>query len=128
MKGFLEVVKETVNPATQPVGVNLIGEESVLEGKKIRLQGKRLTICQQIAYSRMYNWSTACTAETAHCVLGAGCTGLIDAPQRVVDGCGVEARKEAAQPADTVERPGVLGEDGAARSRPRRGEAEGPGR
>lgn len=86
MESFFEVVKATVNPATQPVAVNLIGEESVLEGKKIRLQGKRLTICQQIAYSRMYGWSTCCTAETAHCVLGAGCTGLIDAPQRVVDG------------------------------------------
>ncbi len=79
MRSFLEVVKDTVNPATQPVGVNLLSDDSVLEGKKIRLQGKRLTICQQI-------WSTCCTAETAHCVLGAGCTGLIEAPQRVVDG------------------------------------------
>lgn len=86
MNSFMDVVKATVNPATQPVAVKLISDESVLAGKKIRLQGKRLTICQQIAYSRMYSWSTCCTAETAHCVLGAGCTGLIDAPQRVVDG------------------------------------------
>ncbi|WP_303722487.1 DUF169 domain-containing protein [Malonomonas rubra] len=86
MDNFLEVVNATVNPATQPVAVNLITEAAKLEGKKIRLHGKRLTICQQIAYSRMYAWSTCCTAETAHCVLGAGCTGLIEAPQRVVDG------------------------------------------
>jgi len=86
MNSFLEVVKTTVNPATQQVGVNLLNDAAGLEGKKIRLQGKRLTICQQIAYSRMYSWSTCCTAETAHCVLGAGCTGLIEAPQRVVDG------------------------------------------
>ncbi len=86
MNSFLEAVKTTVNPATQLVGVNLIGDESAIEGKKIRLQGKRLTICQQIAYSRMYAWSTCCSAETAHCVLGAGCAGLIDAPQRVVNG------------------------------------------
>lgn len=86
MENFINVLRETVNPATQPVGVNLIADKALLEGKKIRLQGKRLTICQQIAYSRMYGWSTCCTAETAHCVLGAGCTGLIDAPQRVVDG------------------------------------------
>ncbi|HEY5673607.1 MAG TPA: DUF169 domain-containing protein [Malonomonas sp.] len=86
MENFLAILKETVNPATQPVGVNLIRDPALLEGKKIRLQGKRLTICQQIAYSRMYGWSTCCDAKTAHCVLGAGCTGMIEAPQRVVDG------------------------------------------
>ena len=34
----------------------------------------------------MYGWSTYCDAQTAHCVLGAGCTGLIAAPHRVIDG------------------------------------------
>lgn len=110
MNDFLEVVKATVNPATQPVGVNLIPDESLLEGKKIRLQGKRLTICQQIAYSRMYGWSTCCNAATAHCVLGAGCTGLIDAPQRVVDGevnTGVYQRNQSAAAAMQQEMPRV---------------------
>jgi uncharacterized protein (DUF169 family) len=86
MTDFSDVLLATVNPATQAVAVKLITDTALLDGKKIRLQGRRLTICQQIAYSRMYGWSTCCTAETAHCVLGAGCTGLIEAPQRVVDG------------------------------------------
>jgi uncharacterized protein (DUF169 family) len=110
MKSFLEVVKTTVNPATQPVGVNLISDTSLLEGKKIRQQGKRLTICQQIAYSRMYSWSTSCTAVTAHCVLGAGCTGLIEAPQRVADGevnTGVYQQDQSAAAAMQQEMPRV---------------------
>lgn len=86
MADFSTIVATTVNPATQPVGVKFIYDLAELEGKKIRLEGKRLTICQQIAYSRMYGWSTCCTAETAHCVLGAACVGLVEAPQRVVDG------------------------------------------
>ncbi len=52
MKNFLETLKETVNPATQPVGVNLIADAQLLVGKKIRVQGKRLTICQQILVRR----------------------------------------------------------------------------
>jgi uncharacterized protein (DUF169 family) len=86
MDNFLATVKETVNPATQPVGVNLIADEAALEGLKIKVRGKRLTICQQIAYSRMYSWSTWIDAATSHCVLGAACTGMILPPQRVLDG------------------------------------------
>lgn len=99
MNQFFDIVKTTVNPATQPVGVKLVYDLKELDGKKIRLQGKRLTICQQIAYSRMYGWSTCCTAETAHCVLGAGCAGLIEAPQRVVDGEVNTGVYQQAQPA-----------------------------
>jgi uncharacterized protein (DUF169 family) len=58
MEYFLSTVTETVNPATQPVGVNLVRDTAVIEGLKIRVRGKRLAICQQIAYSRMYSWST----------------------------------------------------------------------
>jgi uncharacterized protein (DUF169 family) len=86
MEDFLTTVKETVNPATQPVGVNLVKDPDVLDGLKIRVKGQRLTICQQIAYSRMYGWSTWTTADTAHCVLGAGVTGMIERPARVVSG------------------------------------------
>lgn len=110
MNRFLEVIQTTVNPATQPVGVNLIMDKTQLENKKIRLQGKRLTICQQIAYSRMYGWSTCCTAETAHCVLGAGCTGLLEAPQRVLDGevnCGVYQQDRSAAAAMQQQMPRV---------------------
>jgi len=83
---FLSTLKETVNPATQPVGVSIVRDASLTEGKKIRLQGQRLAICQQIAYSRMYGWSTWADRTTAHCVLGAACAGLIAPPARVLDG------------------------------------------
>lgn len=83
---FLATVKETVNPSTQPVGVSLLRDTAVLEGKKIRVKGQRLAVCQQIAYSRMYGWSTLTDKSTAHCVLGAACAGLIAPPQRVLDG------------------------------------------
>jgi uncharacterized protein (DUF169 family) len=86
MEKFLATVRETVNPATQPVGVNLIPDAALIEGLKIKVRGKRLTICQQIAYSRMYSWSTWTDAETSHCALGAACTGMILPPQRVLDG------------------------------------------
>jgi len=86
MDKFLATVRETVNPATQPVGVNLMGDAALVEGLKIKVRGKRLTICQQIAYSRMYSWSTWTDAQTSHCALGAASTGLIVPPQRVLDG------------------------------------------
>jgi len=86
MEKFLSTVRETVNPATQPVGVNLIRDAALIEGLKIKMRGKRLTICQQIAYSRMYSWSTWADSETGHCVLGAACTGLIHPPRRVIEG------------------------------------------
>jgi len=83
---FLATVKETVNPATQPVGVSIVRDAALLEGRKIKVKGQRLTVCQQIAYSRMYGWSTWADQQTAHCVLGAACAGLIAPPSRVLDG------------------------------------------
>ena len=86
MESFLRAVKDTVNPSTEPVGVNLIRNGSEIQDLKIRVSRKRLAICQQIAYSRMYSWSTWTDAGTAHCVLGAACTGVIPPPARVLDG------------------------------------------
>lgn len=86
MENFLATLKETVNPATQAVGVNLLRDAAAVAGAKIRVRGKRLTICQQIAYSRLYGWSTWTDAATSHCVLGAACAGLIEPPQRVLEG------------------------------------------
>jgi uncharacterized protein (DUF169 family) len=86
MDEFLTTLKETVNPATQPVGVNLLRNVAAVAGVKIRVRGQRLTICQQIAYSRLYGWSTWVDKETSHCVLGAACAGLIAPPQRVLNG------------------------------------------
>ncbi len=83
---FLATVKETVNLPTQPVGVCLIRDIALLEGKKLRVKGQRLAVCQQIAYSRLYGWSTLVDKTTAHCVLGAACAGLIAPPERVLDG------------------------------------------
>jgi len=116
MEHFLSTVKETVNPATQPVGVNLIRDISLIEGLKIKMRGKRLAICQQIAYSRMYSWSTWTDAETGHCAIGTACTGMILTPQRIIDGSvntGVyqETRQAAAAMQQLMPRvePGVLG-------------------
>lgn len=86
MENFLKTLKETVNPATPAVGVNLLRDAAAAAEAKIRVRGKRLTICQQIAYSRYYGWSTWTDAETSHCVLGAACAGLVEPPQRVLDG------------------------------------------
>ena len=86
MENFLNTLKETVNPATFPVGVNLLRDTAAVAGAKIRVRGRRLTICQQIAYSRLYGWSTWADRETSHCVLGAACAGLIEPPARVRDG------------------------------------------
>lgn len=83
---FLSTVKDTVNPVTQPVAVSIIKDAALLEGKKIRVKDKRLAICQQIAYSRMYGWSTWTDQNSSHCVLGAACAGLIAPPERVLNG------------------------------------------
>ena len=103
MENFLKTLKETVNPATPAVGVNLLRDAAAAAEAKIRVRGKRLTICQQIAYSRYYGWSTWTDAETSHCVLGAACAGLVEPPQRVLDGsvnAGVyQADQAAANPA-----------------------------
>lgn len=86
MEHFLATIKETINPVTQPVGVNLIRDVVQINGMKIKVRGKRLAICQQIAYSRMYSWSTWTDADSSHCALGAACTGMILPPPRVIDG------------------------------------------
>lgn len=116
MEHFLATVKETVNPATQPVGVNLVRDAAQIEGLKIKVRGKRLAICQQIAYSRMYSWSTWTDAATGHCVLGAACTGMIVPPERVMDGTvNAGVYQETLQAAAAMQRqmprvePGVAG-------------------
>ena len=116
MEKFLATVRETVNPATQPVGVNLLPDAAAVAGLKIKVRDKRLTICQQIAYSRMYSWSTWTDATTGHCALGAASTGRIAPPQRVLDGSvntGVyqETREAAAEMQRMMPRvdPGVAG-------------------
>ena len=86
MEHFLATVKETVNPSTPPVGVNLVRDISLVADLKIKVRGKRLAICQQVAYSRMYSWSTWTDAKTSHCAIGAACTGMILPPQRILDG------------------------------------------
>ncbi|MDY0384174.1 DUF169 domain-containing protein [Trichlorobacter sp.] len=86
METFLTTVRETINPATQPVGVNLVRDSALLEGKKVRLRGQRVSVCQQIAYSRMYGWSTWADQASSHCVLGAACAGIIAPPERVLNG------------------------------------------
>ncbi|MFA7537273.1 MAG: DUF169 domain-containing protein [Desulfuromonadales bacterium] len=111
MEHFLATVKETVNPATQPVGVNLVRDAAQLATAKIRVKDQRLAICQQIAYSRMYGWSTWTDATTAHCVLGAGATGMIERPERVSSGavnCGVYQQDQAAAAAMQQKMPRVI--------------------
>lgn len=68
---------------TIPVGVNLLED---VPNIKTRLKEKMITVCQQIAYSRYYGWSTLITKEFSFCVLGASCAGLIKPPKRVIEG------------------------------------------
>ncbi len=86
LKAFLETLARTVNPSTQPAGVNLVEDAARVAGAKIRLRDPRLTVCQQVAYARYYGWSTWVTANGAHCALGAAAAGLVPVPSRVADG------------------------------------------
>lgn len=90
---------ETLKLQTLPVGINLL--KAPRDGLKVKVKNKKITICQQIAYSRYYGWSTLCDKHTSFCVLGASCTGLIKTPARVFKGevnCGVYQKdSEAAQ-------------------------------
>ena len=110
MERFLAIVKETVNPKTQTVGVNLLQDAALLEGKKIRVRDQRLAVCQQIAYSRLYGWSTWVDRESAHCVLGAACVGIVTPPERVLDGsvnCGIYQKDQASAAAMQQQMPRV---------------------
>lgn len=86
MSSFVETLTRTVNPATQPVGVTFVPDLAALASAKIRLRDRRLTICQQVAVSRYYGWSTLTTSASAHCALGAAAVGLVQLPARVRDG------------------------------------------
>ncbi len=84
MKEFLETLNKTVRLQNNPVGVKLFRDEEF--SGKVKVKNKKINICQQIAYSRYYNWSTYITAKDSFCVLGASCCGLIDTPDRVISG------------------------------------------
>jgi len=84
MKEFLETLNKTVRLQTNPVGVKLFRDDEF--AGKVRVKDKKINICQQIAYSRYYNWSTYITAKDSFCVLGASCCGLIETPDRVING------------------------------------------
>jgi uncharacterized protein (DUF169 family) len=86
MQRFLDVVARTVQPPTPPVGVAFVRDQAALAGVKVKLRGRRVTVCQQVAYSRLYGWSTFATRDDAHCVLGACAVGLVPTPARVRDG------------------------------------------
>lgn len=40
MEHFLATVRETINPATKAVGVNLVRDSALLEGLKIKVRDK----------------------------------------------------------------------------------------
>lgn len=99
MQNFIDVVRETVNPATQPVAVSRVSDAGQLKELKVRVRDHRLAVCQQIAYSRLYGWSTCCDRSSSHCVLGAACVGLIEPPERLLNGsvnCGVYQQDQPA--------------------------------
>lgn len=99
MQTFLDTVRETINPATQPVAISRAAADRHLDELKIRVRKHRLTVCQQIAYSRYYSWSTCCVRTDSHCVLGAACAGLVEPPERVLNGsvnCGVYQKDQNA--------------------------------
>ncbi|MCX8084026.1 MAG: DUF169 domain-containing protein [Calditerrivibrio sp.] len=81
---LLTVLNKTIIPQTNPVAVKIIRGD--LELPKIKVNDKKMSICQQIAYSRYYGWSTLAKAKDSYCVLGASCTGLIQTPERIING------------------------------------------
>jgi len=99
MQSFLDALRDTITPITPPVAVRRLNDASELGTLKVRVRTEHITVCQQIAYSRHYGWSTWCDRQTSHCVLGAACVGLIPPPARVLDGtvnCGVYQQDQAA--------------------------------
>lgn len=98
MKDFLDILDKTVKIQTSPVGVKIYSSGDRYSGK-VKVKDKNINICQQIAYSRYYNWSTYITAEYSFCVLGSSCCGLIDTPERVLEGdvnCNIYQKDKAA--------------------------------
>jgi len=85
VQNLLKVINDTVNPHTMPVGVCLLKEE-ISPDVKIKVRNKPITVCQQIAYARMYGWSSAAESKDSSCVLGANVAGLVDPPERVMNG------------------------------------------
>ncbi|MGA1846622.1 DUF169 domain-containing protein [Deferribacter abyssi] len=83
---FLKTLHKTVNPHTFPVATKFIKDYNILKNVKIRLKNKKLAVCQQIAYSRYYGWSTYVEGDYSYCVLGACNCGLIKPPKRVLEG------------------------------------------
>ena len=113
MKGSFEtlakVLDKTIKPATQAVAVSLL-KEGIPDNVKVKVRNKDISICQQIAYSRMYGWSTYITSDNSHCVLGAACAGLVKAPERVLSGevnLGVYQKDEAAAKAMQQQMPRI---------------------
>ncbi len=86
MKAFLDAVARTVNPGTQPVGVNLVKDAAAIAGVRVRVRDRRINVCQQVAYSRYYGWSTWVDAQHAPCALGAAAAGLVSLPERIRGG------------------------------------------
>jgi len=86
MQTLLEAIKQTINPSGNIVGVNVVKDVETIRDVKIRLKDESLAICQQIAYSRLYGWSSWCDPSSSHCVLGAANCGLIKVPERVSSG------------------------------------------
>lgn len=83
MQKLLEVLEKTVRPQTRPTALAVRPD---IPEVRVRLRDKQLAVCQQVAYSRYYGWSTLATAQSSHCVLGAACAGLIEVPERVRKG------------------------------------------
>lgn len=83
MMNLYEKLDKYLKLQTLPVGINFLTD---IPDIKVRVKNKKITVCQQIAYSRYYGWSTLITNKDSYCVLGASCTGLIKTPKRVIEG------------------------------------------
>ncbi|MCA1928059.1 MAG: DUF169 domain-containing protein [Calditerrivibrio sp.] len=81
---LIATLNKTVIPQTMPVAVKIVREK--IDLPKIKVTTRMMSICQQIAISRYYGWSTLSSRENSYCVLGASCSGLIKTPSRVLDG------------------------------------------
>lgn len=81
---LISTINKTILPQTIPVAVKVIREK--IDLPKVKVDKRMMSICQQIAFSRYYGWSTLSSKENSYCVLGASCSGLIKTPSRVLEG------------------------------------------
>jgi uncharacterized protein (DUF169 family) len=71
LEKFNEVLRETVNPLTLPIGIKMLKDEKELpqKYKSPKNLGCRYSICQAVSASRRYGWTIAIGSDEHSCAL-----------------------------------------------------------